>query len=107
MTETGFERFSAIEAVNAGLLDAIQSGETKIECQVEIDKGELKFDQKIFCFIDKKGKLRAGKFKDETELIAFAMIYYPEDEEPEQKEFPVLKDKKLAKVVENILRKQK
>ena len=40
----GFERFSAIEAVNAGLLDAIQSGETKIECQVEIDKGELKFE---------------------------------------------------------------
>ena len=29
-----------------------------------------------------------GKFKDETELIAFAMIYYPDDEEPEQKEFP-------------------
>ena len=51
--------------------------------------------------------IREGKFKDETELIAFAMIFYPDDEEEESEKYPVLENKELAKVVENIMRKKK
>ena len=100
------ERITAMEAVNLGLLEAVESGETKIECKVKLEKGKLKIEHRKFCFKDKTGKMREGKFKDETELIAFAMIFYPDDEEEEEK-YPVLEDKSLAKVVENILRKKK
>ena len=102
------KEYRAIEAVNAGLLEAVVSGETKIECKVKLEKGNLKFEQSNFCFKDKRGKNREGRFKDETELIAFAMIFYPDDDEEEESEkYPVLENKELAKVVENIMRKKK
>ena len=107
MLKTGFERFTASEAVEAGLIEAVNSGECKIECNVEIEKGELKITQRVFCFVDKNGELRAGKFKDDSELVAFAMLYYPDDEEEEEETVPELKDKEMAQVVRNILRKQK
>ena len=70
-----------MEAVNSGLIDAIKNGSTKIDCHVEISNSELIFDQRSFTFTDKNGNLRKGKFKDDSELIAFAMIFYPEDDE--------------------------
>ena len=107
MFDNAFEKFTAMDAVNAGLLEAINSGDTKIEVRIELYNGELIFDQKVFCFVDKNGKLRAGRFKDDSELVAFFMLFYPDDddEEIQEKSFPVLKDKKLASVVENILKK--
>ena len=81
MIQTQAEIFTAIDAVNAGLIDAIKNGETRLECHVEINKGELIFDQRTFTFTDKNGNLRNGKFKDDSELIAFVMIFYPDDED--------------------------
>ena len=81
MIQTQAEIFTAIDAVNAGLIAAIKNGETRLECHVEINKGELIFDQRTFTFTDKNGNLRNGKFKDDSELIAFVMIFYPDDED--------------------------
>ena len=74
------ENFSAKDAVNAGLIDAIKNGETRLECHVEINKGELIFDQSIFTFTDKDGNLRSGKFKDDFELVKFYAVFYPDGE---------------------------
>ena len=62
MIQTQAEIFTAIDAVNAGLIDAIKNGETRLECHVELNKGELIFDQRTFTFTDKNGNLRSGKF---------------------------------------------
>ena len=75
------EKFTAMEAVNAGLIDAIKRGETRLECHAEINKGELIFDQRNFTFTDKNNNLRSGKFKDDSELVAFYALFYPDDEE--------------------------
>ena len=75
------ERFTAMDAVTVGLLEAVESGETKIECKVKLERGDLKFEQRNFCFTDKKGKMREGKrltaksvsgeFKNTEEIIKF------------------------------------
>ena len=75
------ENFSAMDAVNAGLIDAIKNGETRLECHVEINKGELIFDQRTFSFTDKNGNLRNGKFKDDFELVNFYAVFYPDNED--------------------------
>ena len=75
------EKFTATDAVNAGLIDAIKNGETRLECHVEINRGELIFDQRAFTFTDKNGNLRSGKFKDNSELVAFYTVFYPDDED--------------------------
>jgi len=75
------EKFTARQAVDAGLIDAIKRRETKPTCQVEIDKGNLIFTQRNFTFTDKNGNLRSGKFKDDSELVAFYALFYPDDEE--------------------------
>ena len=81
MIQTQSEMFSAMDAVNAGLIDAIKNGETRLECHVEINRGELIFDQRTFTFTDKDGNLRSGKFKDDSELVAFYTLFYPDDED--------------------------
>ncbi len=81
MIQTQIEKFSATDAVNAGLIDSVKKGETRLECHVEINKGELIFDQRTFTFTDKNGNLRSGKFKDDSELVAFCMLFYPDDED--------------------------
>ena len=75
------ENFSAMDAVNAGLIEAIKNGETRLECRVEINKGELIFDQRAFTFTDKNGNLRNGKFKDDFELVNFYAVFYPDGED--------------------------
>ena len=64
MIDTAIEKFTALDAVNAGLIDSVNRGETKIKGSFEIFKGNLNFNQKVFCFTDKNGTLRTGKFKD-------------------------------------------
>ena len=43
MIQTQTEKFTAREAVNAGLIEAIKRGETKLECHVAVEKGDLNF----------------------------------------------------------------
>ena len=79
MIQTQSETFTARQAVDAGLIDAIKRGETRIETHVEINKGNLIFDQRNFTFTDKNNNIRFGKFKDDSELVAFATLFYPND----------------------------
>ena len=73
------EKMTAREAANAGLIEAINNGETTLECNVVLARGKLNFEQKEFSFKDKEGKNRKAEFKDDSELIAFYSVYYPED----------------------------
>ena len=80
MIQTQTEKFTAREAVNAGLIEAIKRGETKLECHVAVEKGDLNFNQRNFTFTDKNNEVRTGRFKDDSELVAFYALYYPDDE---------------------------
>ena len=46
MIQTQTEKFTARDAVNAGLIEAIKRGETKLECHVAVEKGDLNFNQR-------------------------------------------------------------
>ena len=66
------EGFTAKEAIEAGLIEAIKRGETKIEGSYKItEDGYLVFKQRNFTFTDKSGNLRVGKFFDDYELLFF------------------------------------
>ena len=72
MIDTETELFTAVEAVEVGLPEAIYRGETKIEGSYELGKDlELRYKQRNFVFTDKFGGLRTGKFKDSEELLNF------------------------------------
>ena len=81
MINTQIEKFTARQAVDAGLIDAIKRGETRLECHAEITGGNLIIDQRNFTFTDKNNILRTGNFKDDSELVAFYSLFYPDDEE--------------------------
>lgn len=80
MIDMPIEEFTAEEAVDAGLIDAIKSGVTKIAGSYELTPdGFLNFKQKPFTFKDKFGSLRCGKFKeyfhDISEITLFASLF--------------------------------
>ena len=75
------EKFTARQAVDAGLIEANKRREARLECHAEITGGNLIIDQRNFTFTDKNGNLRSGKFKDDSELVAFYALFYPDDEE--------------------------
>jgi|GEM_PF-1473722 len=102
MVERGVEKIKAKEAVQIGLLQAVLNGDCKVECQVEIEKGEIKIKQRPTYFEDATGKLRVVEFSDESEVIAFFAIFYLDDDE----EVPELKDESLAEIVEKIMRRE-
>ena len=82
MITNELEVFTAQEAINAGLPEALERGETKIEGNYAIfGNGGLEFKQRNFVFRDKAGNLRVGKFKDEGEIFSFMTELSKEIEE--------------------------
>lgn len=74
MVDLKIEEFTAEEADKAGLVEAIQRGEVKINGTYCLTpEGNLEFDQNNFVFTDRFGNLRAGSFKDSDELLDFIM----------------------------------
>ena len=64
MIDTEVEKFTATEAINAGLIEAIQRGETIIQGSYLLsDDGYLEFKQRNFTFTDKAGGLRSGNYQ--------------------------------------------
>ena len=72
MIDKKLERLSAEEAVKAGLIDALQKGEVKIEGIYSIGKDcKIDFKQKNFFFRDKTNEVRLVKFADNVEVLKF------------------------------------
>lgn len=72
MIDTKLEEFTAAEAVDAGLIEAVKRGETKVSGTYALTvKGEVEFDQNNFLFKDKNNNLRAGVFESADEICAF------------------------------------
>ena len=70
MITNELEYFTAAQAVDEGLCDAIKRGETTVAGYYEYGKdGELDFKQQNFVFKDKNGTLRIGKFHDVFEFM--------------------------------------
>lgn len=73
MVDVKLEEFTAKKAVDAGLGELVKRGEVRINGSYELTpKGDITFEQNNFMFYDKNNALRAGYFKDETELLNFA-----------------------------------
>lgn len=79
MIETEVEKFSAAQAIDAELYDAMKRGETKFSGHYECGKGDLNFRQQAFSFTDRNGNMRVGKFADVEEILDF-MDYIRERE---------------------------
>jgi len=76
MIDTELEEFTAAEAINAGLVDAIKDGSTKISGTYELEQdGCTGFNQNNFTFRDKCNKLRVGYFATPQELFMFLEEY--------------------------------
>ena len=72
MIDGNAELFTASEAEDAGLLDAIKKGTAKVEGRYTITpEGKLKFRQQVFTFSDKFGNWSFGKFVTDDELLKF------------------------------------
>ena len=69
MIDKEMETFTASEAKDAGLIEAIERGETVVEGYYTLMAGGLQFNQRAFVFKDKLGNLRVGRFKDGKELL--------------------------------------
>ena len=75
MIDTKLENFTAAEAADAGLIDAVNRGEVKISGTYELTPKDLTFEQNNFVFNDKFGVLRVGNFNDAAELMKFWEMY--------------------------------
>lgn len=80
MLDIPVESFTAQQAADEGLIEAIKRGEVKITGSYELTtEGILKYQQNNFVFKDRFGKLRCGKFKeifyDIAELNKFLAIF--------------------------------
>ena len=74
------EIFTAESAIEAGLIEAVRSGATKITGSYEMtEDGSIEFKQNEFTFIDKNGNPRYGKFKvrfrDMAEITMFSALF--------------------------------
>ena len=66
------EYFTVEDAIDAGLVDAIRRGETKLGGRYECDTdGRVVFKQQKFAFNDKRGNLRVGRFVDDDAVADF------------------------------------
>ena len=73
MIDNEIENFTATGAIEAGLINAVKRGETMIRGSYVLkDDGFIQLEPRNFCFTDKQGGLRVGKFADTAELISFA-----------------------------------
>lgn len=72
MIDTEVEKFTAENAVEAGLVDAVKNGAAKVTGAYEMTKdGFIEFKQKTFTFTDNRGNLRFGKFDGDEEIVKF------------------------------------
>lgn len=72
MITNELEYFTAKQAVDEGLCEAIKHGETVVAGYYEYGKGgELDFKQQNFVFKDKNGTLRIGKFYNADNVLEF------------------------------------
>lgn len=72
MITNELEYFTAKQAVDEGLYEAIKRGETVVAGYYEYGKdGELDFKQQNFVFKDKSGTLRIGKFHNADNVLEF------------------------------------
>lgn len=71
MLDTRAENFTAEEAIETGLIEALKRGETKITGSYSLSKDGLKINQQKFSFKDSDGFLVIGKFADDEELWKF------------------------------------
>ena len=83
MIDLEFEQFTAQSAADAGLIEAIKRGETKITGSYEVTAdGFLIYEQNNFLFTDKTGKLRCGRFVDTfydiAEITKFSGLFLEE-----------------------------
>ena len=75
MVSNELEYFTAQEALDAGLFEALKRGETKICGHYEYDKsGSIEFKQQNFVFKDKNNDLRIGKFKNADDVLEFMVL---------------------------------
>lgn len=72
MLPNAIESFTALDAVAAGLAEAVCEGTVKIIGTYEVTEHGLKFDQRVFSFADNYGDLRFGRFTSDAELYNFA-----------------------------------
>lgn len=80
MIDTVPEFFTAKQAIQLEVYDAIKSGETKFSGHYELGKdGDFNFKQQNFMFKDKNGNVCVGKFSDVDEVLNF-MEYIRERE---------------------------
>ena len=75
MIDTSVENFTADEAIETGLIEAIKCGETKVAGSFSLDKNGLKINQQKFCFKGSDGFFCAGKFVSNDELWNFFEKY--------------------------------
>ena len=66
------EIFTAKTAAKAGLIEAVERGETRIDGRYELTPNGIELQQKNFVFNDKDGNLRIGTFDTDAELLAFS-----------------------------------
>ena len=72
MIDTEIEKFTASEAIDAGLIESIKLGEAVISGSYTLTiDGVVDFRQRNFTFLDRHGGLRVGKFVDTGELLNF------------------------------------
>ena len=72
MITNELEYFTAKQAIDEGLCDAIKRGETVVAGYYEYSKnGTLDFKQQNFVFKDKSGALRIGKFHNANDVLEF------------------------------------
>lgn len=79
MIDNEMETFTAAEARESGLFDAIRRGEAVVEGSYRLTARGLQVKQRAFVFRDKLGGLRVGRFKDESEILE-ALGYADTDE---------------------------
>lgn len=81
MIDNTIEIFTAAEAREAGLLEALRLGACKVEGTYELAADGLRFNQRAFVFKDKFGTLRVGRFKDDRELLEVGGNDYPHEQD--------------------------
>lgn len=75
MINTKLEEFTSVDAINAGLIEAVKDGSAKISGTYEMQpNGVVDFNQNNFVFNDKLGALRVGRFKSSRDVIHFFLV---------------------------------
>lgn len=75
MIDVEIEKFTAQEAAELGLIDAVASGDAVVEGHYTITQdGVFEFKQRNFSFRDKAGIVHFGRFTDNYALMDFAKI---------------------------------